>query len=140
MHAVRARPACRLLLSAPSAALVGSRIPPIEKGAGMMHDLDTPFTVSPEQIAQYHDDGFIRLAAVLDPDTLKHFGAEITRLTLDLNMQDKPLEARNTYDRAFLQVMNLWQSSVTAKRFVFGQRLARIAANLMGVGGFAPLS
>jgi ectoine hydroxylase-related dioxygenase (phytanoyl-CoA dioxygenase family) len=101
----------------------------------MIYDLDTQFTLSTQQIELYRMDGFIRLSAVLDPDALRHYGAEITRLTLDLNTQNMPLEARNTYDRAFLQVMNLWQSSETVKRFVFGQRLAHIAATLMGVRG-----
>jgi ectoine hydroxylase-related dioxygenase (phytanoyl-CoA dioxygenase family) len=101
----------------------------------MTCDLNTPFMLSPNEIEQYRSDGFIRLSAALDPDTLRHYGAEITRLTLDLNTQDKPLEDRNTYDRAFLQVMNLWQSSQMVKRFVFGQRIAHIAATLMGVRG-----
>ena len=72
---------------------------------------------------------------MLDPAELAGYGSEITRLTLALNTQSKPLEERDTYDRAFLQVMNLWRGSVIVKRFVFGQRLARIAAELMGVEG-----
>lgn len=98
-------------------------------------NLDTPFALSAEAIAQYRADGFIRLTQVLDGETLAHYGREITRLTLALNTQDKPLEERSTYDRAFLQVMNLWRESETVRRFVFGQRLAGIAAALMGVEG-----
>lgn len=97
--------------------------------------IDSPFVLPPEAIDQYRTDGFIRLAGVLDPAELTLYGAEITRLTLALNTQDKPLEERETYDRAFLQVMNLWRESETVKRFVFGQRIAGIAAALMGVEG-----
>lgn len=97
--------------------------------------IDSPFVLPPEAIDQYRTDGFIRLAGVLDPAELTLYGAEITRLTLALNTQDKPLEERDTYDRAFLQVMNLWRESETVKRFVFGQRIAGIAAALMGVEG-----
>ncbi len=97
--------------------------------------INSPFALSPAAIEQYRADGFIRLAGVLDPVELAHYGAEITRLTLALNTQDKPLEERDTYDRAFLQVMNLWRESATVQRFVFGQRLAGIAAALMGVEG-----
>ena len=99
----------------------------------MTSTLDTPLPLSPEVVARYRADGFLRLSQVLDPHTLAHFGAEITRLTLALNTQDKPLAERDTYDRAFLQVMNLWRSSEIVKRFVFGQRLAGIAAALLGV-------
>jgi ectoine hydroxylase-related dioxygenase (phytanoyl-CoA dioxygenase family) len=100
-----------------------------------MKDIDTPLSLSTDIIERYRTDGFVRLSGVLDPAEVEHYGTEITRLTLELNTQDKPLEERNTYDRAFLQVMNLWRSSDTVKRFVFGKRLASIAANLMGVAG-----
>ena len=99
----------------------------------MTSPIDFPFVLSPAQIAQYGRDGFLRLSGVLDPYTLGHYGAEITRQTLALNTQTAALEERSTYDRAFLQVMNLWQSSGVVRRFVFGQRLAGIAAALMGV-------
>jgi ectoine hydroxylase-related dioxygenase (phytanoyl-CoA dioxygenase family) len=97
--------------------------------------IDTSFALSPEAIGQYRTDGFIRLGGVLDPAELAHYGAEITRQTLALNTQDKPLDERDTYDRAFLQVMNLWRESEVVRRFVFGRRLAEIAAALMGVKG-----
>ena len=46
-----------------------------------------------------------------------------------------PLEERNTYSKAFLQVENLWRSSAAAQELVFARRLAQIAAELMGVDG-----
>lgn len=97
--------------------------------------IDEHFAVPAEVIARYQADGFLRLPAALDVDTVQFYGDEITRLTLALNTQDKPLEERDTYDRAFLQVMNLWRESEIVRAFVFGQRLAGIAAQLMGVKG-----
>jgi ectoine hydroxylase-related dioxygenase (phytanoyl-CoA dioxygenase family) len=96
-------------------------------------DIDSPYPISPEHIAAFKRDGFIKLKQVLSPETLAHFGAQITRLTIELNTQSKPLEERSTYDRAFLQVMNLWQHSAVVKQFVLGQRLGRIAAQLLQV-------
>jgi len=101
----------------------------------MATDIDAHYALAPDQIAAFRRDGFIRLREVLSPETLAGYGAEISRLTIALNTQVKPLEERNTYDRAFLQVMNLWQHSDRVKEFVFGQRLARIAAELLEVGG-----
>jgi Phytanoyl-CoA dioxygenase (PhyH) len=100
-----------------------------------MHDIGTPLLLPADIIERYRTDGFVRLSGVLDPAELAHYGAEITRLTLALNTQDKPLDERDTYDRAFLQVMNLWRASETVKRFVFGTRLASIATALLGVEG-----
>ncbi len=101
----------------------------------MTTDLDTPYPLNPEHIASYRRNGFIKLRQVLSPETLAHVGREITRLTIELNTQHKPLEERSTYDKAFLQVMNLWERSPLVGRFVMGQRLARIAAELMEVDG-----
>ena len=98
-----------------------------------MPDLDTPLDVSEDIIGRYRAEGFIRMSGVLEARMLARYGAEITRLTLALNTQDKALEQRATYDRAFLQVMNLWRSSEQVKQLVFSKRLAGIAAALMGV-------
>jgi ectoine hydroxylase-related dioxygenase (phytanoyl-CoA dioxygenase family) len=98
-------------------------------------DIDQPYALSAWQIAAFERDGFIKLKQVLSPSTLAHFGAEITRLTIELNNQRKPLHERSTYDRAFLQVMNLWQHSAVVRQFVLGRRLGRMAAELLRVGG-----
>ncbi|MEN9418097.1 MAG: hypothetical protein RI988_1717 [Pseudomonadota bacterium] len=98
-------------------------------------DLDSPYALQPAQIQAFRRDGCIKLAQVLSPATLAHFGGEITQLTLLLNTESRPLFERGTYDRAFLQVMNLWERSAVVARFVMGQRLARIAAELLGVRG-----
>lgn len=98
-------------------------------------DIDSPYPLTPLQIEQFERDGFIKLKDVLSPAELKHYGDEITRLTIALNTQDAPLEERSTYDKAFLQVMNLWEHSAVVKQFVMGQRLGRIAAELLRVRG-----
>ena len=64
-------------------------------------DLDTPYALTTGHVASFRRDGFIKLRKVLTPETLTQFGREITRLTLALNTQDKPLEERSTYDKAF---------------------------------------
>lgn len=100
-----------------------------------MTDLDLPYTLGAEQIAQFRRDGFIKLKDVLSPAAIAHYGAEITRLTIELNTEQRPLAERSTYDRAFLQVMNLWEKSPLVGRFVMGQRLGRLAAELLEVDG-----
>lgn len=42
---------------------------------------------------------------------------------------------RTTYQRAFIQVTNLWQHDQVVKELVFSRRLAQIATELMGVKG-----
>ena len=99
----------------------------------LQDELDARLVLSADQIAQFRTDGFIRLKDVFSTALLEEIGAEITRATIALNTQNRPLEERTTYERAFLQVMNLWRSSEAAKRFVFSRRLAAIAADLLEV-------
>ena len=98
-------------------------------------ELDAPFDLTPAQVDRFERDGYIRLRNVLSPEVLGHYGEEITRQVIRLNTLKKPMHLRSTYEKAFLQVMNLWRQSETVKQFVFSKRLARIAAELMGVRG-----
>jgi ectoine hydroxylase-related dioxygenase (phytanoyl-CoA dioxygenase family) len=100
-----------------------------------MTDLDSPYPLAADQIERFRSDGFIKLKDVFGAATLAHYGREITRLTIDLNTEQRPLAERSTYDRAFVQVMNLWEQSPLVGRFVMGRRLGRIAAELLQVDG-----
>ncbi|MEO7404607.1 MAG: phytanoyl-CoA dioxygenase family protein [Burkholderiales bacterium] len=98
--------------------------------------LDTPYTLDPESIRRFRDDGFIRLPNVLSPAVLAEITPEITRLVDEGNrLKNIPLEERTLYDQAFIQVMNLWTRNDRVREFVFSKRLARIAAELMGTRG-----
>jgi ectoine hydroxylase-related dioxygenase (phytanoyl-CoA dioxygenase family) len=101
----------------------------------MSADIDSPYPVSDDQVARFARDGFIRLKNVFDAETLDHYGRAITGQTVALNTQTLPLEERSTYDKAFLQVMNLWEQGGLPREFVFGRRLAGIAAALLQVEG-----
>jgi ectoine hydroxylase-related dioxygenase (phytanoyl-CoA dioxygenase family) len=98
-------------------------------------ELDQPYALSPEAIAHYQTKGYVKLKHVLSPEVIAHYGAHITEMVKQLNSQAKPLAERDTYGRAFLQIMNIWTHDETVREFVFAPRLARIAAELMGVSG-----
>jgi ectoine hydroxylase-related dioxygenase (phytanoyl-CoA dioxygenase family) len=93
------------------------------------------YDISFDTIKKFNDEGFIQLRDVLDPDTLRAYEKEITSQVKELNTQHLPLEERDTFGKAFLQVSNLWQHSEVAKEFVFSTRLAAVAADLLGVRG-----
>jgi ectoine hydroxylase-related dioxygenase (phytanoyl-CoA dioxygenase family) len=52
-----------------------------------------------------------------------------------LNNQQIPLEERDTYGKAFLQIMNLWTHTTVVKDIVFSKRIAQIATGLMQTAG-----
>lgn len=98
-------------------------------------DLNSEYVLTADQKQFFRDKGYIKLKNVFAPATLKHYGDEITDQVFRLNNMTKPMAERNTYEKAFLQIMNLWTKSEVVKEFTFSQKLARIAAELMGVGG-----
>ncbi|MGE5563174.1 MAG: phytanoyl-CoA dioxygenase family protein [Bacillota bacterium] len=100
-----------------------------------MMDLDRPHALDAGAVDAFRDNGFLRLKQVFSAEELGHYGPELTRLTLALGGERKPLEERSTYGKAFLQVTNLWEHGGAAREFVFGKRLARIAAALLEVEG-----
>jgi ectoine hydroxylase-related dioxygenase (phytanoyl-CoA dioxygenase family) len=99
----------------------------------LVNELNTSYPVSQEAIAFYQKNGYVKLKHVLSPAVLHYYGDIITDLVFRLNTLTKPMEERTTYERAFLQIMNLWQEDEQAREFVFSKRLAKIAADLMGV-------
>ncbi len=98
-------------------------------------DIDSEYKISPEQIARFQKDGYIKLKEVLSPDVLDYYGKEITRVVLEKSKDLQPLEKRNTYGKAFLQIMNIWRQNEIVKEFVFGKRVARIATELLQTRG-----
>ncbi len=95
--------------------------------------LDARYQVSDEDVARFDDDGFVRLRGVLDPLLIASYEPEITSKVIELNTNHLPMEERDTYNKAFLQVTNLARHSARVHEFVRGRRLAAIAADLLGV-------
>ena len=97
--------------------------------------LTEPYPVSREQVELFRAQGFIKLKNVLSPAVLEFYAREITTQVVRLNTLTKPMHERTAYEKAFLQVMNLWRQSSVVQEFTFSRRLARIAAELLGVAG-----
>jgi ectoine hydroxylase-related dioxygenase (phytanoyl-CoA dioxygenase family) len=98
-------------------------------------ELATPFMLPRSAIEHFRAEGYVKLKQVLSPEVLKFYGDAITKQVFELNTLTKPMSQRSTYERAFLQIMNLWTKDGICREFAFSKRLARIAAELMGVKG-----
>ncbi len=101
----------------------------------LLQQLREPFPLSAETIAFYQEFGYVKLKNVLSAEVLTYYGEIITDWVFRLNKLNKPMDERTTYEKAFLQIMNLWCVNEEVKEFVFSERLARIASELMGVSG-----
>jgi len=98
-------------------------------------ELAQPYELPAGAADSFERDGFVHLSGVLSPAAVAHYEPEITRQVIELNTMHVPMEERDTYSKAFLQVTNLWRHSRQVSELVHSERLARIAADLMGVRG-----
>lgn len=101
----------------------------------IQHFLDTPFILSDADRAFYEANRYIKLKQVLNAETCQYFNEVITGCVERLRTESKTMEERTTYEKAFLQLFNLWQHDARIKALVFSKRLAGIAAGLMQCKG-----
>ena len=97
--------------------------------------IDQPYELSQEAIDFFQKNRYIKLKNVFDADTLAYYGEKISQKVAELNKNDKPLDAKDTYGKAFLQIFNLWLQDDNIKAFVFSKRLGKIAADLIQTDG-----
>ena len=97
--------------------------------------LAKPFKLTDEQIQFYQKNRFIKLKQVFDEETISFFNNAISNRVALMNTESKPLDQRSTYGKAFLQLFNLWREDELVKTFIFSERLAKIASDLMQVDG-----
>jgi ectoine hydroxylase-related dioxygenase (phytanoyl-CoA dioxygenase family) len=85
---------------------------------------------------QFQRDGHICLEGVATPAIIDAYVPAIrAAVKADGAQAQKAMEERDTYEKAFLQHMNLWQRDEDIARFTQAERFGRIAANLLGVEG-----
>jgi ectoine hydroxylase-related dioxygenase (phytanoyl-CoA dioxygenase family) len=99
-------------------------------------ELDIPYSLTDDMIRRFREDGFIRLESVLSPALLAEYIPSINeRVDANNRLKDIPLEERSLYDKAFVQVGNLWTQCERVRELAFSKRLARIATQLMDTRG-----
>jgi len=103
--------------------------------ASVLDDLGGHYVITSSHLAFLRENGYIKLKDVLCPETIAFFGEVVTAQVKLLNTLDVPMEQRTTYQKAFLQIINIWTKDETVRTFAFSTKLARIAAELLEVSG-----
>jgi len=98
-------------------------------------DLAGTYPLTDQQLDFFNVNGFIKLKQVLRESTIHYLNEIISSEVRRLNTQHLPIEARDTYGKAFLQIMNIWTQSDPVKDIVFSKKLAGIATALLGTEG-----
>jgi len=95
--------------------------------------LDTPYELSADAVETYRRDGFVILRGVCTPEEVAAYRAAIAEAVQRLNPELPPMDQRDTYGKAFIQSMNLWETDEAVRQFTLSRRFGRIAAELIGV-------
>lgn len=97
-------------------------------------DLARYKTVTGEQVQDFRQNGHVLIPGVLDEAEVSHYREVINDAANRFNTEKRRLEERDTYGKAFLQIMNLWEVDEQVRGFTLAKRFAKIAADLLGVG------
>ncbi len=101
----------------------------------MTPGLSTEYPLSPEQCASYSRDGHIFLRGVASVEEVRLYRPLITGIVDEVAKKQDSQGRISDYSAMFTQVTNVWRMREDVRRFVFAQRFAKIAADLMGVDG-----
>ena len=95
--------------------------------------LSEPFSVSEQDLDAYRNNGWVALREVATSEEMATYGPAIREAAMRHNTETRPMEERDTYGKAFLQIMNLWRHDPVVAQYTLSKRFASIAAQLLGV-------
>ncbi len=97
---------------------------PMPDQVALAKEVEQPFELSPTQVEFFREHGYIKLKNVLSPNSLSLLRREMTGI---FDQQSEQLGSR------FGSLEMMWEKSRIVRAFVFSTRLARLAAELLGV-------
>ncbi|MES2276422.1 MAG: phytanoyl-CoA dioxygenase family protein [Bacteroidota bacterium] len=95
--------------------------------------LDNIKKLDSENIGEFRKKGHTLIHAVLTKEEVEAYRPVIVNAAEKYNTEKRELKDRDTYGKAFLQIMNLWRDDADTRKFVLAKRLGKIAADLLGV-------
>lgn len=101
----------------------------------ILDSLSSEYPITEKEIAFYKQKKYIKLKNVLDAETVAYFNSVIGKKVAELNSVKTIVAERDTYGKAFLQLMNLWKEDPLIKQLVFSKRIGKIASQLMQTEG-----
>lgn len=84
-------------------------------------------------VKEFHKNGHALVRGILSKDEVSAYRQVILAAAKQFNTEKRKLEERDTYGKAFLQIMNLWEVDEAVRKFTLAKRFGKIAADLLGV-------
>jgi ectoine hydroxylase-related dioxygenase (phytanoyl-CoA dioxygenase family) len=96
-------------------------------------NLDDFKKIPESQIQEFRENGHTLTPGLLSPEEIAAFHEVVSSAALKMNTEKRKIEERDTYGKAFLQIMNLWRHDENVRKLVMSKRLAKVAADSLGV-------
>ena len=112
------------------------RLPSLGEEA-LAAQLSKPYDLSAEAIARFRAEGFIKLPGVLSPEavvTLRRAIVRTLEAAFDTTLDCPATGGGPTVGRRFFSAEMVWLDDPIVRLFVLSPRIARISAELLGVG------
>ncbi len=102
--------------------------------ATSLPSLNDEFPLPENAVTGFQEDGWALLRNVCSPEEAATYGKVIREVAIANSNETRPMEERDTYGKAFLQITNLWRLDERVAAYTLSKRFAGIAAKLLGVG------
>src|SRR5690606_10066436 len=105
----------------------------METATNTLPELDRLYEISDDQVQEYTRNGHTQTLNLLHADEALAYRNVISAAADKFNEEKRNLADRDTYGKAFLQIMNLWRVDDGVRKFVLAKRFAHVAARLLRV-------
>jgi ectoine hydroxylase-related dioxygenase (phytanoyl-CoA dioxygenase family) len=95
--------------------------------------LSSPAGVPDDMAQHFRRDGHVLTPGLVSTDEMGAWRKAINEAAYAYNTEKRKMEDRDTYGKAFLQIMNLWEVDQRVRQFTLAKRFASTAAGLLGV-------
>jgi len=99
------------------------------------HPLNTYFCVSQDTVSRFQQDGHAVVRELASRQEIAAYKSSIDDATMACRWDNRPLNERDTYGKAFIQSANICQYDPNVAAFVYARRFARVAAELLECDG-----
>lgn len=96
--------------------------------------LNDPVVPGDQIVREFRTNGHVLTKGLLPSPETAAWRKVIHEAAYANNTEKRRMEDRDTYGRAFLQTMNLWEADADVRQFTLARRFAHIAAQLLGAG------
>ncbi len=135
IHRLNGRVSTAVESAEPPSSVAGGQTVTVTSNVDALPALDAPYALGESERAAYARDGHVLLRRLASEAEVAPYRDAIAGAVKRHSTETRPIAERDTYGKAFLQVMNLWRHDEAVRRFVMARCFARVAAELMGVRG-----